>query len=218
MAMAADSTGIRGNDRHVDRTVDRRVIVAWEAGALVFIVLIASLLHFLYELSGFQPWATLFGSVNESTFEHLKLFYWPAFAYALVQHAYTRDKVNNFWWAKAAALVTAPLVLMLSFYFYLGISLPIYGRGFLWADIGTGVLGVLAGNIVAYRIMTAREMGKALSRAGFAICVALGAMFIIFTYYPPRNFIFENFARYHYSGEFSILGDYTPYLVFKKVG
>lgn len=217
MAMTADLGSARGAVRSRERPVDRRVIILWEAGALVFIVLVASLLHFLYELTGFQSWAPIFGSVNESTFEHLKLFYWPAFAYAIVQHAYTRDKVNNFWWAKAAAIITAPLVLMLAFYFYLGISLPIYGRGFLWADIGTGVLGVLAGNIVAYRIMTAAEMGKAFSRAGLAICIGLGAMFIAFTYYPPRIFIFENFARYKYSGEFSILKDYTPYLVFKKV-
>lgn len=216
MAMAAE-LGRSSGDGQGERTVNRRVIILWEAGALIVTVLVASLLHFLYELTGFQSWAPLFGSVNESTFEHLKLFYWPAFAYALVQHAYTRHQVNNFWWAKAAAIITAPLVLMLAFYFYLGISLPIYGRGFLWADIGTGVLGVLAGNIVAYRIMTSPEMGKAFSRAGFAICVALGVMFIAFTYYPPRVFIFENFARYKYSGEFSILKDYTPYLVFKKV-
>jgi hypothetical protein len=105
MAIAAD-LGVGGGSQTVGtRAVSRRAIVLWEAGSLVFIVLVASLLHFLYELSGFQPWATLFGSVNESTFEHLKLFYWPAFAYALVQHAYTRDKVNNFWWAKAAAII-----------------------------------------------------------------------------------------------------------------
>jgi hypothetical protein len=218
MALTADLGGTGEGERSSNRSVDRRAIILWEAGSLVVIVLVASLLHFLYELTGFQAWAPVFGSVNESTFEHLKLFYWPAFAYALVQHAYMRDKANNYWWAKAAAIITAPLVLMLAFYFYLGISLPIYGRGFLWADIGTGVLGVFAGNIVAYRIMTAPEMGKAFSRAGLGICVALGVMFIAFTYNPPRVFVFENFARYKYSGEFGILKDYTPYLVFKKVG
>jgi hypothetical protein len=216
MTSVADTGTAGASGPSGGRSVDRRLIILWEAGALVVIVFVASALHFLYELSGFQPWATLFGSVNESTWEHLKLFYWPAFIYALVQHAYTRDRVNNFWWAKAAAIITAPLVLMLSFYFYLGISLPMYGRGFLWADIGTGVLGVLVGNIVSYRIMTAPEMGKVFARAGLAICVVIGAMFIAFTYYPPRIFILENFARYKYSGEFGILKDYTPYLIFKK--
>jgi hypothetical protein len=196
--------------------LDRRAIILWEAGALVFIVLGASALHFLYELSGLQTWATIFGSVNESTFEHLKLFFWPAIAWAFVQHAYTRDRVMNFWWAKALSIITAPLVLMLSFYFYLGISLPIFGRGFLWADIGTGVLGVLAGNVVSYSVMTAPEKGRGFARLGLAICVAMGVMFIAFTYLPPRFFLFENFARYQYSGEYGTLEDYTPYLVFRK--
>jgi hypothetical protein len=200
------------------RPLGRPAIMAWEAGAFAFTVSAASALHFLYELSGFQPWASVFGSVNESTFEHLKLFFWPAFGFALVQHAFTRGRVNNFWWGKALGIVTTPLVLMLSFYAYLAIALPIYGRGFLWADIGTGVLGVLAGNIVSYRFTTAPEMGKAFARAGLAICLALGAMYAAFTHFPPRLFLFENFAHYRYTGEYGILSDYTPYIVFRTQG
>lgn len=213
MAEAPEENRVAGHSG--DRMVDGRLICLSEGGALVFIVLAASLLHFLYELTGFQPWTAIFASVNESTFEHLKLFYWPALAYALVQHAFLRDRANNFWWAKAAAMVTAPLVLMATFYVYLGISLPIYGRGFLWADIGSGILGVLGGSVVAYRIMTAPELGRAFSRAGLAVTTALGVMFIAFTYYPPKVFIFENFAHYRYGGEFGILKDYAPYFVFK---
>lgn len=196
--------------------VGRRLVFFWEAGAFIVIMLVASALHFAYELSGFQFWVTNFGSVNESTFEHLKLFYWPALAYAIVQNAYTRQRVNNFWWAKAVAIIAAPFVLMASFYFYLGISLPIYGRGFLWADIGTGVVGVLVGNILSYRIMTSPDLGRNFTWIGGILVVAIGGLFVLCTHLPPRAFIFENFARYKYSGEFGILSDYTNYLVFKK--
>jgi hypothetical protein len=98
---------------------------------------------------------------------------------------------------------------MLAFYLYLGISLPIYGHGFLWADIGTGVLGVLAGNVVTYRTMTAPEKGPGFGRAGLALCVAMGAMFIAFTFYPLRIFLFENFANYRYTGEYGIVNGQT---------
>jgi hypothetical protein len=103
-------------------------------------------------------------------------------------------------------------VLLLLFYFYLGIALPIFGRGFLWADIGTGVIGVLAGTIVTMRIMTAPEKGRAFARAGLALCAAMAVMFIAFTFGPPRFFLFENFAGYRYTGEYGILKDYAPYL------
>ena len=48
-----------------------------------------------------------------------------------------------------------------------------------------------------------------------AILVLMGVAFVVFTWAPPRIFLFENFAFYRYSGEFGILKDYTPYLVFK---
>ena len=46
---------------------------------------------------------------------------------------------------------------------------------------------------------------------------ALVAMFSLFTYFPPKIFIFENFACYQYTGEHGILDDYTPYRVFTSV-
>lgn len=187
------------------RPVDRRYILLWEGGAFLFILVASSGLHFFHAFTGFQPWAAAFGSVNESTFEHLKLFFWPALAYALLQLAFMRNRANNFWWAKGLGIITAPLVLMLAFYFYLGIAMPIYGRGVFWADIGTGILGVLAGTIVSYRVMAAPEMGRAYARVGVALCIAMGMMYVVFTYYPPRAFLFENFAGYRYSGEYGIL-------------
>lgn len=199
------------------RPVGRRRIILWEAGAFVFVMLGASALHFAYELSGFQLWVTAFGSVNESTFEHLKLFFWPALLLAAVQHAYTRERVNNFWLAKATAMLVAPIVLIVSFYFYLGIALPIYGRGALWADIGTGALGVLAGNLVSYRIMTAHTRGRAVAVASLVAIALMAVMYVVFTHAPPRVFLFEDFMRYTYSGNFGILPDYSDYLVFKKV-
>lgn len=113
-------------------------------------------------------------------------------------------RVNNFWWGKGLAAVTTPVVLMFFFYCYLGIALPIYGHGFLLADIASGVLGVLAGNLVSYRVLTAPEKGKRFSRIGLAIFMAMGTMFIAFTYYPPRLFVFENFAQHRYNGEYGI--------------
>lgn len=195
--------------------VSKKTIIAWEAGGFIFIMLVASALHFAYELSGFQMWATFFGSVNESTAEHLKLFFWPAVIVAVVQHAYTRNRVNNFWWAKAVAIVLAPLILMLSFYFYLGISLPMYGRGFLWADIGTGALGVLVGNVATYMIMTSPEWGNKLRNAGLIVIGLLIVHVVTMAHYQPRFFIYEDFFRYTYDNNYGILPDYTDYLIFK---
>ena len=186
--------------------------IATEIGRLIGVQRLYLIPLFIW----FQPWVSVFGSVNESSVEHLKLFFWPALIAALVQHAYMRKRVNNFWWAKGVAILVAPIVLLASFYFYLGIALPIYGRGFLWADIGTGALGVLTGNILSYRIMTAPPLGSARRNIGLAIIGVLGLHFATAAYLTPRFFLYENFFGYKYSGDFGILPDYSKYLIFRS--
>jgi hypothetical protein len=203
-------------DEGLPRTDARRRLAWFQLGAVVFIMLVASALHFAYELSGFWGPMALFGSVNESTYEHLKLFFWPGLLYALVQHAYVKEFTNNYWVAKAAALLVSPIVLIVSFYCYLGIVLPINGRGTLFASIATGLLGVVVGEFVAYRIMLSRPLASGIRRLGAPTLVALTIMFSTLTFFPPRMFLFENFFGYEYSGEYGILDDYTPYLVFES--
>lgn len=194
----------------------RRIILLWEAGAFVWIMLAGSALHFVYELSNFSSAAALVGSVNESTWEHLKLFFFPALLFALVEHAFVKDFAHNYWWGKALALVVTPLGVIASFYFYLGIALPRYGEGFLWADIGTGAFGVLLGNVVAYRVLTAPPREKRFDVYGKGIMIAMTVVFLLLTYFPVRAFLFEDFLGYEYRDEYGILDDYSEHLVFTE--
>jgi hypothetical protein len=195
--------------------VNRRKIALWELAGGVAILLVASFLHFLYEISGFAAPAAIFGSVNESTWEHLKIFFWPGLGYAVVQHAYLRHEVNNFWVAKATSLVLTAAGIVVSFYFYLGIALPLYGKGVLWADILTGVIGITLGQLASYRLLTRSPLRSGVRTVGVAAITALAVAVIAFTFAPPRLFLFENFYGYTYTGEFGILEDYEPYLVFR---
>jgi hypothetical protein len=198
----------------VGNPIDKRAVLTWELISFVVVMLGASALHFAFELSGFYQPIAIVASVNESTFEHLKLFFWPALIVALVEHAYVKDRVNNYWWGKAMAMLAAPIAIVVSFYFYLGIALPLTGTGYLALDIGTGAFGVAVGNIVAYRILTSPPKGPRFRAAGLAIIVVLALVMATVAFFPPPVFLFENFFGYEYTGEFGILSDYTPYLVF----
>ena len=81
--------------RPLDRTVNQRKVLLGEGISFVWIMLAASALHFAFELSDFSTPVALFGSVNESTYEHLKLFFWPGLVAMLVEHVYVKDEVNN---------------------------------------------------------------------------------------------------------------------------
>ncbi|MGI9528397.1 MAG: DUF6512 family protein, partial [Acidimicrobiia bacterium] len=188
--------------------VDRRSVLLWEIGAFFFIMLAASALHFAFELSNFSEPLAVFASVNESTFEHLKLFFWPALIYALVQHAYTKGTVNNYWFGKGMAMVATPLGIIASFYLYLGILLPIRGSGLLAFDIGTGAVGVLLGNFVAYRLLTSPDRGRTYRNLGIAAIAILAVLMATAAWIQPPFFLYEDFFGYEYTGQFGIREDY----------
>ena len=194
--------------------LDKRAILLWEIATFVVVMIGASALHFAFELSDFYTPLAVVASVNESTFEHLKLFFWPALIMAIVEHAFIKGHVNNYWWGKAMALLATPIAIIVSFYFYLGIAIPLTGSGYLALDIGTGAFGVLVGNIVAWRILTAPEKGVVYRSAGLAIIAVLAVFMATVAFVPPEFFLFEHFWGYEYRGEYGILEDYTPYLIF----
>lgn len=196
-------------------TIDRRKVAIWDTVGGLVIFFAGSFLHFLYELSGFAIVAAPFGSVNESTWEHLKLFFWPGLAVAVVQHAYLRHEVNNFWAAKAASLALVTIGVIVSFYAYVGIVLPIYGKGILLGTLVTAAMGVALGQFASYRLLTRAPLSPRARAVAIGGIVLMAAMFVAFTFAPPRVFLFENFFGYVYDGQFGILEDYTPYLVFK---
>ena len=117
--MTAAEAGIREAVLAPDgQPIDRSKVFSWEVAAFFVINILAGTLHFAFELSNFSEPVAVFASVNESVFEHLKLYFWPGLAFALVQHAYVKGTVNNYWWGKGLALLVTPVVVIVAFYFY----------------------------------------------------------------------------------------------------
>jgi len=194
----------------------KRRLIIWEVGSFIWVTLAGSAFHFAFELSEFWTPLALVSSVNESTWEHLKMYFWPGLIYALVQYTYTRDIANNYWLAKLGSLIMTPIGIVMSFYGYLAISIPLYGKGFFKLDLMTMVVGLILGSITAYKIMISPKLVNPSKQTVLAGYLTLVTMFSTFTYYPPKIFLFENYFGYEYRGEYGILDDYEPYRVFRK--
>jgi hypothetical protein len=214
--LATDAAAIpAAGEASTGRVINRRKVAAWEFLGFLVVFFAGSFLHFIFELSGFNVLFAPFGSVNESTWEHLKLFYWPALLFAVVEHAFIRHEVNNFWAAKAHSIVITPIVVAIAFYTYVGIVVPIDGKGTLAGTLVTAALGVALGQWASYRLLVGPQRSRRWHVAGVIAIVAMGVAFVLFTFLPPRIFLFENFFGYVYDSQFGILADYTPYLVFR---
>lgn len=194
-----------------------RKIALWEFGGILFTTIVGGSLHFAFELSNYARPMALFASVNESTWEHLKFYFWAGLLWTLIEYSYVRKEANNYAYGKALNLLITPIVVSLLFYGYLAVALPIYGSGFLAADISTGVIGVIVGHIVSSYFLQREPLGASLRNRGLAIIAILTIMFSTFTYFPPKFFLFEDYMGYEYTGQYGILEEYTgPYVIFDR--
>ena len=176
----------------------QRTVFKWEAGGVLFTILMGSLLHFAFEFSGRTPWVGAFAAVNESVWEHLKLTFWPTLLWALFEFARLRHATHNFWWAKALALYIMPLFITVCFFIYTSFT----GHAVLPLDITIFALAVALGQFASYRVLTGNVKAAWLNWLGLMLILALGAAYAAFTYLPPHVGIF----REEFSGRYGISG------------
>jgi hypothetical protein len=166
----------------------KKTLLKWEWIGVAVIFLGGSLLHFVYEWSGSWPPAALVAAVNESTWEHLKMAFWPGFFYALMEYAVLRRGLNNFWLGKFLGLLCMPLVIVMLFYGYKAVL----GRSFLPFDLVIFLLAAVTGQMISFRFLTSAPLSTAVRGSGVAGLGILLAVFSLFTYFPPHLFLFQD--------------------------
>jgi len=164
-------------------------LLTWEIGGFFFIGLIGAALHFTFEMSNFSSMeVAYFSAVNESTWEHLKMVFFPGFLFALIQYTYVRDVVNNYIIAKVVGLFLMPLVIAVGWYIYA----PILGRSYFPADLFLFYLAVFVGQVVSYKLLSRPPLEKKYTQAAIVFFLVMFVAFSTFTFYPPNMFLFEH--------------------------
>ena len=84
---------------------------------IIFISIIGTLLHFMYEFSGHNKIVSLFAAVNESTWEHIKIALTPTFIWTLYDGA-VYGMNENYFIAKTTSILVIIILIPLLFYAY----------------------------------------------------------------------------------------------------
>ena len=81
----------------------------------IFVMILGTLLHFIYEWSGDNIFVASFSAVNESTWEHLKLLFFPMLLTTIIGYFYLRKNYPNFLCARLLGILTALLFTVVFF-------------------------------------------------------------------------------------------------------
>jgi hypothetical protein len=165
-----------------------RKVLSYELAGIVFILLLGSVLHFTFEWSGNQPIVGVFSAVNESVWEHLKLAFWPALLFALIEYVPLKRVANNFVFAKTVGVYVMVAVIPSIFYSYTALA----GESLLAVDIGSFVIAVIVGQLLSYKLLTYHSLSQKLAWVSLFFFALLAVLFAVFTFYPPHIQIFQD--------------------------
>jgi len=164
-----------------------RNITLWQLIGFGITSLAGTLLHFLYDWTNQSVFAAPFSAVNESTWEHMKLLFFPMFLFACVQFFFFRD-IRRFWKIKLCSTLLGLALIPVIFYTYNGA----FSKSPDWFNILIFFIAAAAAYLTeTFLFLRNRPMKISLPALSFAVLCFIALLFIIFTFIPPELPLFQ---------------------------
>ena len=165
----------------------KKSIGLWQLMGFAITALGGTLLHFLYDWTGGAIWAAPFSGVNESTWEHMKLLFWPMFLFAIVQSFFFKDK-ESFWCIKLRGILLGMILIPAIFYTYNGAI----GKSPDWLNITIFFIAAALVFLYETRLFHKENLRCRSSKVAIAMLCVLALLFVIFTFATPEISIFKD--------------------------
>ena len=159
----------------------------WQLFGFGVTALGGTLLHFLYDWLGGSLWVAPFSGVNESTWEHMKLLFWPLLLYAVVQSFFFRDR-KDFWCVKLRGILLGLALIPVLFYTYNGVVGPSPD----WLNITIFFISAAAVYLYETRLFEKGTAACKHPRAAVCLLCLIGVLFGVFTFATPEIGIFRD--------------------------
>ena len=173
----------------------KRSIGVWQFCGFAATSLGGTVLHFLYDWLGEAIWIAPFSGVNESTWEHMKLLFFPMLIYAAVQSFFFRE-YENFWCVKLRGILLGLILIPVIFYTYNGVI----GRSPDWINIAIFFISAAIVYIYETRLFKSKKIKCRSPKTAIAVLLLIALLFVIFTFATPEIGIFKD----HLTGTYGI--------------
>ena len=152
----------------------------------IFVIILGTLSHFFYDLSNQNFIVGFFSPINESTWEHMKLVFFPMLLFSFAANLFLKkDYPGAASSALCGALLSTALIPVI-FYTYSGVL----GYNSLLPDILTFVFSVLTG-VLTFFCLCKSGAAETFFPALFTSAAVLAVLFFIFTFFPPEICLFQ---------------------------
>lgn len=146
----------------------------------IFVIITGSLAHFVYEWSGKNFILGFFFPVSESTWEHMKLCFFPMLIYSFFMNKRLKDDYPCVTTALLSGILLGTFFIPVIFYTYSGIL----GSNYVPLDIAVFAISVIIAFWAVYKLTLSCKMISCSFRLGLFVFV-IAVCFLVFTYIPP---------------------------------
>ncbi len=163
----------------------KRSLLIWQLGGFTFTSVFGTLLHFIYDWTNVVYFAP-FSAINESTWEHMKILFFPAFLYAIIEYFFLNKQYNGFMIVKVIGVSISVTIIPTLFYTLTGCFgvLPGYVNVLIFFISG----GV--GYLIEYYLLKNQIISCNALIFPIIYLTIIAVCFIIYTFYPPNLPIF----------------------------
>ena len=161
--------------------------VLWQWAGFAEATFGGTIAHFLYDWTGGSGLVSPFSGVNESTWEHMKLLFWPLFLFALVQRPFFNGQ-ENYWWVKLLGILLGLVLIPVLFYTYNGV----FGKSQDWINIA--IFYICAATVFLFEWWAFKKNRLQCRHPQLAFCAIclIGVLFVVFTFAPPQIPLFRD--------------------------
>ena len=162
----------------------KNTLSVWQLAGLTFSVILGTLLHFLYPCTRSILLSPI-SAVNESTWEHMKILFFPMLFFALLQYPFFKTAYPNFWKIKTVGTLLGTLLIPILFYTYNGA----FGTSPDWLNVAFFFLSAGLAYYTETKLLqhaNATQTAKASNTLSLLLLLAIAVLFGVFTFYPPH--------------------------------
>ena len=166
----------------------KKSLFIYQLFGFVFTGIVGVLLHFLFNWTNQSIIVAPFSAVNESIWEHMKLLFFPMFAFAILENHCIENGYKSFWCVKLIGILMGISLIPIVYY----TINKIFGNTPDWVNILIFYTVSAISYTVETRLLNNNTVNCKSPKMAIGILLLIVTVFVVLTFIPPEIPLFED--------------------------